>query len=173
MEQQEKLVCAAKSGDAAAFTELYREIYQEMYRFAFYFLHHAEDAKDAVSDAVMDAWAQLGTLREDGRFRHWIFAILANKCRAKQREYVRRPAELSDALCAVLPAKEHVPRAEELSVRAEFQKLDDTDRLIIGLHVFAGYRTREVAEVLHMNENTVRSREHRALKRMGEALKTE
>ena len=86
------------------------------------------------------------------------------------REYVRRPAELTEAVADTLAAPDHMPSAEHLQIREEFLKLDDTDRLIIGLHLFAGYRTRELAEALHMNENTVRSREHRALKRMGEAL---
>lgn len=168
--ERENMVRAAKAGDAAAFTELYRDVYQEMYRFAYYLLHHAEDAKDAVSDAVMDAWAAIGSLREDGSFKQWIFSILANKCKAKMREYVRRPAELTEAVADTLAAPDHIPSAEHLQIREEFRKLDDTDRLIIGLHLFAGYRTRELAEALHMNENTVRSREHRALKRMGEAL---
>ncbi len=168
--ERENMIRAAQAGDASAFTELYRDVYQEMYRFAYYMLHHAEDAKDAVSDAVMDAWASIGSLREEGSFKHWIFTILANKCKAKMREYTRRPAELTDVVADTLRAPDGVPSAEHLQVREEFQKLDDTDRLIIGLHLFAGYRTRELAEALHMNENTVRSREHRALKRMGEAL---
>ena len=86
------------------------------------------------------------------------------------REYVRRPAELTEAVADTLAAPDHMPSAEHLQIREEFRKLDDTDRLIIGLHLFAGYRTRELAEALHLNENTVRSREHRALKRMGKAL---
>ena len=43
--------------------------------------------------------------------------------------------------------------------------------MIIAMHVFAGYTSREIAKQLHMNENTVRSKESRALKKMRDKLK--
>lgn len=169
--KQEELVRLAKGGDAGAFTQLYQEIYRDMYHFAYYLLRHPEDAKDAVGDAVMDAWASVGTLKKEEAFKSWIFAILSNKCRAKRREYANRPGELTEALADTLQAAEGVTTPEHLQLREEFLKLQETDRLIIGLHLFAGYKTKELAEALHMNANTVRSRESRALKRLGEALR--
>lgn len=168
--KEEELVRAAKAGDAGAFTELYQEIYRDLYHFAYYMLKHAEDAKDAVSDAVMDAWAAIGTLKKEEAFKSWMFAILSNKCRAKLREYANRPGELTEALADTFVSAEGVTSPEHVQLREEFLKLPETDRLIIGLHLFAGYKTKELAEVLHMNANTVRSRESRALKRLGEAL---
>lgn len=44
-------------------------------------------------------------------------------------------------------------------------ELADEERLIISMHQFAGYTSREIAAILHMNENTVRSKESRALKK--------
>ena len=168
--RQEQLVRAAKAGDAAAFTELYKEIYRDMYRFAYYMLKHTEDAKDAVGDAVTDAWAQLASLKREDAFKSWVFAILSNKCRQKLREYANRPGELSEALADTLAAPERSAPEERLAVRMEFLKLAETDRMIIAFHLFAGYKTKEIAAALDMNENTVRSRESRALKRMGRAL---
>ena len=168
--RQEELVRAAKAGDAGAFTELYKEIYRDLYHFSYYMLKHAEDAKDAVSDAVTDAWATIGTLKKEESFKRWMFAILSNKCKAKLREYAKRPGELTEILADTLQGAEGVTTPEHLQLREEFLKLSETDRLIIGLHLFAGYKTKELAEALHMNANTVRSRESRALKRLGEAL---
>lgn len=169
--RQEELVRAAKAGDAGAFTELYKEVYRDMYRFAYYMLKHTEDAKDAVGDAVMDAWASIGALKKEDAFKSWMFAILSAKCKAKLREYVNRPGELSDVLADTLEAPRSLVSPEHLQLREEFLRLSETDRMIIGLHLFAGYKTREIAEALDMNENMVRSRESRALKRMGEALR--
>lgn len=168
--KEEELVRAAKAGDAGAFTELYQEIYRDLYHFAYYMLKHTEDAKDAVGDAVMDAWASIGTLKKEEAFKSWMFAILSNKCRAKLREYANRPGGLSEEISDTYVSAEGVTTPEQLQLREEFLKLPETDRLIIGLHLFAGYKTKELAEALHMNANTVRSRESRALKRLGEAL---
>ena len=55
---------------------------------------------------------------------------------------------------------------ECIQVRRLFFELSDEERLIISMHQFAGYTSREIAEILNMNENTVRSRESRGLKKM-------
>ena len=54
---------------------------------------------------------------------------------------------------------------------APFFALDSQDRLILSLHLFAGYTSREIGRELNMNENTVRSRESRALKKLADMLK--
>lgn len=167
--EQKKLVQAARRGDQAAFTQLYGEVYQDMYRFAYYMLRHPEDAKDVVSDTFLAAWETIRSLRKEEAFRSWIFAILSNKCRGKLREYANRQ-EAGEEELEELPAGQALPDPERLQLRELFLALPQTDRLIIGLHLFGGYTTREISAVLHMNENTVRSREHRALRRLGEEL---
>ena len=57
-----------------------------------------------------------------------------------------------------------------MDVRDCFFQLNDVDRLIISMHIFAGYTNQEIAKALHMNPNTVRSRESRALKKLSEQL---
>ena len=49
-----------------------------------------------------------------------------------------------------------------------FMELPQEDRMIIAMHLFGGFTGKEIARQLHMNENTVRSRESRALKKMRE-----
>lgn len=58
---------------------------------------------------------------------------------------------------------------ECIQVRKLFFELADEERLTQYAPV-AGYTSREIAAILHMNENTVRSKESRALKKMGEWL---
>jgi RNA polymerase sigma-70 factor (ECF subfamily) len=139
-----------------------------MYRFAYYMLRQPEDAKDAVSDTFLAAWESIRSLKKEESFRSWLFAILSNKCRAKLREYAaHQEADIEEF--ENLPSQEQTD-PEHLQLRELFLALPEPDRQIIGLHLFAGYTTREIANVLHMNENTVRSREHRALRRLGQEL---
>ena len=49
-------------------------------------------------------------------------------------------------------------------------ELPREDRMIVGMHVFGGYKLREIAQMLGMNENTVRSRQKRAIDQMGNKL---
>ena len=57
-----------------------------------------------------------------------------------------------------------------MDLRRQFFRLSDEERLIISMHIFAGYSSTEIAEILHMNANTVRSKESRALKKLSDQL---
>ncbi|MCI9122888.1 MAG: sigma-70 family RNA polymerase sigma factor [Eubacterium sp.] len=168
MENYLEQIRLAKQGDTKAFAGLYQEIYEDLYRFALYTLKNPADAQDAVSDTVMDAFISIRRLRAEEAFRGWIFRILSNKCKRKLREYANRPAEWSEEFADRLVSRDSGDAAEYLQVRILFWKLPAKDRMIIAMHLFAGYTSREIAKLLHMNENTVRSRESRALRKMRE-----
>ncbi|MGI6007013.1 MAG: RNA polymerase sigma factor [Ruminococcus sp.] len=150
--------------DKDTFVSLYETVYQDMYRFAFYTLKNRQDAEDMVQDTAADAYSSFEKLRELEAFRGWIFKILSNKCRRKLKEYLNQPAELPQNLSR----DENL--AEKIQVRNAFWALSDEERLIISMHVFAGYTGKEIARILHKKEGTVRSRESRALKKMGQML---
>jgi RNA polymerase sigma-70 factor (ECF subfamily) len=168
--EERLLVKRAKLGDVDAFAELYRKIYKKLYQFALYTLKNPEDAQDVVSEAVTDAFEQIGQLKRDDSFNSWMYRIVANKCNRKMREFYNRQEELSEERRQENSSSED-RREEYMEVRRVFFELPQMDRMIVGMHVFLGYKTREIAQILEMNENTVRSRESRALRRMGEQLK--
>ena len=147
------------------FLELYGECSQDLYRFALYTLKNQHDAEDAVGDAVADAYEGFSKLRDLEAFRAWIFKILSVKCRRKLKEYTNRTVQLPDDLSAWPDSVE-----KNLQVRQAFARLDEEERLIISMHVFAGYTSREIGKILHRNDNTIRSRESRALKKMEQWL---
>lgn len=164
MEQYTELVERAKFGDATAFSQVYQEIYKDLYRFALYTLKNSHDAEDIVGDTVMDAWKEIRTLRKAEAFRSWIFRILTNKCKMRLKQYVDKTMELPEDLVTN-------PRdiCEEMDVRAAFAALQDEERLILAMNLFGGYSSREIGFQLQMSDNTVRSKQSRALKKM-EAL---
>lgn len=161
MENDTIWIHQAKLGDPHAFAVLYSEVYKEMYRFALYMLKHPHDAEDAVSDAVTDAWAQIRSLKKEESFKAWIFRILSNKCRQKLKQYTQKTVELPEDL-----QEDIGDREEGLDVRSAFSRLNDEDRMILALHIFAGYSSREIGRMLHMSDGTVRSRQKRALEKM-------
>lgn len=162
MEQELQLVRRAQSGDTGAFAQLYEGVYQDLYRFALYVLKHPQDAQDVVSDTVTDAFAQIGELRKTEAFRAWIFRILSNKCKRKLKEYATRPEELTPELL------EHLGKSgmdEHAAVRSLFFELPSEERMIIAMHLFCGYSSKEIGKLLDLNENTVRSKESRGIKK--------
>lgn len=160
----------AKQGDTKAFAKLYQTIYPDLYRFALYTLKSPTEAEDAVSEAVIDAFSSIQKLRREESFQCWMFKILSAKCKQHFREYYKIPAELDENMIDTSLSQD---MDENLWVRHQFFQLEDEDRLIISMHLFAGYTSREIGEILHINENTVRSKESRALKKMALQMKGE
>ena len=81
----------------------------------------------------------------------------------KLKEYTKKTVELPEDY-SEQAAKEDVE--EGVVVRTLFFELSEEERMIISMHLFAGYTSKEIAELLKMNENTVRSKESRALKKL-------
>lgn len=174
-ERIRKLVSLARQKDAHAFSLLYEMVYEDLYRMALYTLGNPHDAEDMVSDTVLDAYAQIGSLRDELAFRGWIFKILSNKCNRKIKEYVgkrdhivaneeERDAMMDKQAMQSVDEMDNVLDREEL-VHA-FKAITKEERLIVTMSVYGGYDSKEIAKILHMNRNTVRSKYKRALDKM-------
>ncbi len=158
------LVAQAKTGDAHAFALLYEDIYQDLYRFAYCMMKQSEQAEDAVSAAVLHAYEHIHKLRKNTSFSSWMFQITANECKRQlhlQKKTLSCPAD-------ELPqtASYTVDYEGQLTLKQAMSNLGESERLIVGLNVFGGYNSREIARYLHKKEGTVRSLKSRALKKM-------
>ena len=160
MVEYKMLVEQAKMKNKDSFAKLYELVYQDMYRFALYTLKNPQDAEDVVSDTVIDAYETIRKLRDANAFKGWIFKILSNKCRRKMKDYVNKTTELPEDLT------HNGDFTEDVATREAFMRLDDGERLIISMSIFAGYSSREIGAILKKSDNTVRSDKSRALKKM-------
>lgn len=110
------------------------------------------------------------SLRDEGLFKYWIIKILSNKCKMKLKEYAlskkisfvndEEVMEISDMSIS------NKRMVEGLEIKDLLMKLDDTDRLIICLSVFEGYKSKEISEITGITDTTVRSRKSRALAKL-------
>lgn len=147
------------------FIRQYELVYKDLYRFALYTLKNPHDAEDIVSETVTDAYASFSKLRKPDLFRAWIFRILSNKCKQKLKEYIDKTMELSETL-----TDKSNDLTEDFQIRAAFLELSKEERLILSMDIFAGYTSKEISKILNINENTVRSKKSRALKKLKKQL---
>ena len=169
--EMEGLVLLARQRDAEAFARLYEAIYTDLYRYAFYTLRDPHDAEDAVSEAVAGAFYGIRKLKKPEAFRSWMFAILSAKCKRKLKSYVDRLLPLDDEM---MEAPELMSSLEERQdVRRALLMLSDKERMVLNLSVIAGFTSAEVGRQLHMNHNTVRSVQSRALAKLKKLLSEE
>ena len=169
MGEYDKLAARAKERDVDAFAALYELVYEDMYHMAFYMLGNAHDAEDVVSETALAAFESIHKLRSVAAFKGWIFRILLNKCKAQRRAYVNRPLSVDEQTEGGVRGRE-LSREEALDVRRAFLKLPETERAILAMSLFGGYKSHEIGKHLHMNANTVRTRRSRALGKLHDML---
>ena len=163
-----KLVEMAKGGDAHAFALLYQKYYTDLYRFAVCLMRGSQSAEDAVSSAVLKAYENLNRLRKNSSFKSWMFQITANECRNCMKNSM---VYLEDS------SYPEPYETEEGYLNPEIRELlallSDDERLIITLSVFAGYNSREIAELLHRKEGSIRSVKSRSLSKLRNHMRKE
>jgi len=179
---EEQLVERARRGDAAAFEELVVAHQGIAFRTAYLFARNAADAEEAVQDAFVKAHRALRRFRAGAAFRPWLLAIVANEARNKRRSAGRRAglalrvrelgAREEDRFGGAAPSPEAALLAgegREQLLRA-VESLREDDRDVIACRYFLELSEEETASALGLRRGTVKSRTHRALERLREAM---
>ena len=145
------LVRRSQKGDIDAFGELYELYSHDMYNFAFYYTSSSYFAEEAVSDAVTIAFENIKRLKKAESFKSWLFKILFNCCKQKQREK------------AVMASQKEI---SALDGYMALSALSDEEREIILMSFACGYKSDEIGAILSMKSSTVRSKQSRAIIKM-------
>ena len=162
----DNLVSSAKNGSAEAFGELYEIYSKDMFRFAYYYLGSVSLAEDCVSECVCLAFQKIGSLRKASSFKSWLFKILHNCCNTALKEKVLSTGNVEYSSLADLSSGDE-DISESLSLRQALSMLSDEEREIVILRYCHGYTSKEIGEILQMNDATVRSK----IMRSGEKLR--
>lgn len=163
-EENLKLIELSKKGDAHAFSQLYSMYSNELYRYALYMTGNTQDAEDAVQEAVISAWRSVHNLKENDKFKLWLFKILTNKCKT----LLIRNNKSHDAL----PIDEYdfIGVDDDFTVSTELksalQSLTPPDGQIIMLSIIGGFKSDELAQIYNMKPSTIRSRQKRGLEKL-------
>ena len=173
-----------RGGDPQAFARLVALHEGMVFNLAARLLGDAEEAKDASQDVFLQVFRTLDRFEGRSSLRTWIFRIVVNQCRNRQRWWRRRRKdrccpieELTPAQEARLPAAvqgddpyEQARRGEQARlVQAALLRLSFDHRAILLLREVEGLPCEQVAAALRVAEGTVKSR----LARAREALRRE
>ena len=139
---------------------------QTLFRICFSQLPSAQDREDAVQEALARAGRKRGQLREEGYLQTWLVRILLNVCHDMQRRGQRMvpTAEIE------LPVQDTSPDG---ALREALLALPEKYRLPILLYYLEGYSLRQVAQMLRIPENTVKTRLSRGRQQLKERLHEE
>lgn len=164
----------AALGDMGAFGEIYKAFSSTVYTIAFNITRNRQDAEEATQDVFVKIYRKLGDFRFRSSFGTWVYRIAMNTAiniyhnRSNYRQKVSSFDEVGDAaIPASDTAKDELDRKiAESNVQKLLGHLSPEHRSCIILRELEGLDYKEIAGVLRVPLNTVRSR----LKRAREAL---
>ena len=149
------------------------------------FCGSADEAEDLVQEVFLQAFRSWDGFRGEADSKTWLFRIAANACQRMHRKRAGEPEHMG-SLDALLPfgdpliavIADDLPDAEQNQIRAEaldrlereIARLPEEFRVPLVLKDLVGFRVREIAGILDMEEGTVRSRVHRARLRLRAAV---
>ena len=177
-EEYANLVRAAAAGDAEALNRLLLRAQEVAWRFSTSVCGHADDAEDAMQEALLKTYRYVGRIREPEAFRPWLYRTVRNACLMGRRKKAGEPARLQ-SLDDVLPGPDGRSRPDARDPRKNPEQLADNAglrrrlrkalrmlpgpyRAIVFLREMEGLSTREVAQVMGITEDNVKTRLHRA-----------
>jgi RNA polymerase sigma-70 factor (ECF subfamily) len=170
----EMLVALIAQRDKRALQQLYARHHVRIYRFALRFLNDEAAAEDTVSEVFIDVWRQAERFEGRSQVTTWLLAIARNKALSTLRR--RSAEELDDEVAEFIEDPSDNPEAAMLkSQRASvlqdcLTQLSPAHREIVDLVYYHEKSVEEVAEIISVPANTVKTRMFYARKRIGELM---
>src|SRR3954470_847489 len=178
-EPSSETIRRAQAGDQAAIAALVTDQQRYVYSIAMSLLHDPDDAADLTQDALIRMLRSLGSYRGETKLTTWLYRLVVNlgidRLRRRGAPLLRLDLEDSTIdLPSMDPADDAplvVERGEEArAVRAAVERLPDAQRLALTLHYFEDLRYEDIAEIMGIPLNTVKSHIRRGKDRLAVLL---
>jgi RNA polymerase sigma-70 factor (ECF subfamily) len=152
------------------FGRLCEALRPDLVRFAFWLGRDRGLAEDVVQEAMLRAWKSLDSLTDESKAKSWLLTIVR---REFARTFGRKRFETADvdALVAAESAALASPGDDRVAeMRAAIFRLDEEYREPLVLQVLMGYSTKEIAQMMDLQQGAVLTRLFRARARLRHAL---
>ena len=174
MMHSDTLVVRAKTGDQSAQGKLVQLWYKRIYNFGYKFFLNHDLAMEVSQRTFISMCKNLQNLQDTARFKSWLYKIAVNYCREEAR---KRKGNRSLPFDLVWDRDSDDPPTWESSgqrhdnperqlqhrelsdiLQSALLELSEEQREVVIMKEFEGLKFREIAEVLNISENTVKSR---------------
>ena len=146
------------------FMRLYDLYVDDCLRLAISFTKNVADAEDIIQKVFIKLYNEL--CNKKGSFnKSWLLKVTANEC----KNYIRWHKRIIYSHELLESKTRSYIEIDETS--ASLLKLSKKYRIVVYLYYYEGYKIREIAEILNLNEENVRTRLRRGKEKMKKMLK--
>ncbi len=171
----EILIGRIAGGDRLAMQALYARHHVKVFRFVLRLVRNEASARDLISEVFLDVWRQAARFEGRSAVSTWILAIARFKALSSVRR--RKEAQLDEEEAEAIEDDADTPEVALQKkdtgevLRQCLAKLSPDHREIIDLVYYHEKSVEEVAEIVDIPENTVKTRMFYARKKLAELLK--
>ena len=170
----EVLIRRIANGDQLATRTLFARHRLAIYRWLLRLVDDEALADDLLSDVFLDVWRKAGSFERRSSVSTWLLAIARHKALSARRR--RIDVELNNDLASMVADPADSPelvlekkKREEL-LRHSMARLSPEHGEVIDLTYYHGKSIKEIAEIIGINEATVKSRTFYARKRLAQLV---
>ena len=139
------------------FVPLAQRYMDTIFRIAYSYLRSQADADDVTQDVLIQLYKTETAFESDDHLKHWLIRVTVNRCKNIFRSPWRKVENIADYENSLtFEAPEHRELFDAVMV------LDKRYRLPVLLYYYEGYSQKEIAGLLSLPEETVRTRLFRA-----------
>ena len=172
-----QLIQRTLAGDQSAFNTLVRKYQKPVHAYVWRKIDDFHIAEEITQDIFLRVYEKLQTLKDPNKFVRWLFVIAARQCFAWY-EKKRIPTQSLDAMPAAeleglaysqyhaKQQQEFVSEQQREVVKNLLQKLPVSERTTVSLHYLNDMTCEDISNSMGVSPNTVKSRLHRARKRL-------
>lgn len=142
--------------------EYIRNNQKDMYKFAYSYVKNRTDALDIVQESVYSALKNADKLNDSSAVKSWVFTIIRNTSLNFFRK--NKKEKLTDKLDE--KSSQVIDISKKIDLKDALSKLDVKQRELIILRFFEGFQFNEMAEMLDVNINTLKSRFYKTLDKL-------
>ena len=177
-----ELVRLARSGDKNAFGQLIERYQQMTRRIALGMVANDQVAKELAQEAMLQAYLSLNHLRDERRFKSWLYGIVLNVCRSYIRDqkidYFSWEAMRGGVRFETIHFSSLAPDPQEAAEERELHylvlkavnALSPKNRAATLLFYYEQLSLPEIAAILDVSVTAVKGRLHKSRKQLRERL---
>ena len=164
MNHMDPLIEKARKGNNEATNRLVQLWYKRIYNYVFKYFADHDTAMEVTQKTFIKLHTHIGQLKDPTRFKSWLYRIATNYCHDEQRSAGKRwVVSVSDGH-GDMEKSEYDPDRQfqkgELTelLGSALSELSHDQREVVIMKEYEGLKFREIADVLKISENTVKSR---------------
>ncbi len=178
----ERILIERAKHDASGFQLLFNKFYDEIFNYALRRTGDAHLADDIAANTFLKAFDQIGNFKWRGiSISAWLYRIATNEINQLHRKMRRTTALTSDMAAKLaddrytdselMEIEEAIAKNEQFrKVHAALYRLKTKYQSVLTLRYFENKSIKEIAAILDISENTVKTHIHRGLNKLKEYL---